>query len=135
MNNATQILAAFRELALNKNISRDDLHDLIKDGLLAALAKRFGTDVGFMEDSDPALEFELLQRAGLSADQILAALTTAPANRLPGGGDRGRVAAGMIADLVVLDGDPAQDPRAWTRLRYVFRDGRKLFDSAAREDR
>ena len=95
----------------------------------------FGTDVGFMEDSDPALEFELLQRAGLSADQILAALTTAPANRLPGGGNRGRVAAGMIADLVVLDGDPAQDPRAWTRLRYVFRDGRKLFDSAAREDR
>jgi N utilization substance protein A len=45
MNNATQILAAFRELALNKNISRDELHDLIKDGILAALAKRFGANV------------------------------------------------------------------------------------------
>jgi N utilization substance protein A len=45
MNNATQILAAFRELTLNKSISREELHDLIKDGILAALAKRFGTNV------------------------------------------------------------------------------------------
>lgn len=45
MNNATQILAAFRELALNKNISREELHDLIKDGILAALARRFGVNV------------------------------------------------------------------------------------------
>ncbi|MGH8073540.1 MAG: amidohydrolase family protein [Lysobacter sp.] len=90
----------------------------------------FGTDVGFIEDYDPALEFELLQRAGLSFDQILATLTTSPAGRLPGGDGRGRVEAGMIADLVVLDGDPARDPRAWTRLRYVFRDGRNLYDAA-----
>ncbi len=45
MNNATQVLAAFRELALNRNISRDDLHELIKDGILAALAKRHGANV------------------------------------------------------------------------------------------
>ena len=45
MSNATQILAAFRELALNKNISREELHDLIKDGILAALARRFGVNV------------------------------------------------------------------------------------------
>ncbi|MGQ4660981.1 amidohydrolase family protein [Lysobacter sp. F6437] len=90
----------------------------------------FGTDVGFIEDYDPALEFELLQRAGLSFDQILAALTTSPASRLPGGEGRGQVEAGMIADLVVLDGDPARDPKAWTRLRYVFRDGGKIYDAA-----
>jgi len=45
MSNATQILAAFRELTLNKSISREELHDLIKDGILAALAKRFGPTV------------------------------------------------------------------------------------------
>lgn len=45
MNNAAQILAAFRELTLNKNISREELHDMIKDGILAALAKRFGPNV------------------------------------------------------------------------------------------
>ena len=45
MNNATQVLAAFRELALNKNIGRDDLHELIKDGILAALARLHGANV------------------------------------------------------------------------------------------
>ncbi|CAN5808919.1 transcription termination factor NusA [soil metagenome] len=45
MSNATQILAAFRELTLNKSISREELHDLIRDGILAALAKRFGPTV------------------------------------------------------------------------------------------
>jgi imidazolonepropionase-like amidohydrolase len=91
----------------------------------------FGTDVGFLEDYDTALEFELLQRAGLSFDQILAALTTAPASRLPGGAERGKVEPGMIADLVVIDGDPAREPAAWTRIRQVFRDGRVLFDAAS----
>jgi transcription termination/antitermination protein NusA len=45
MNNSTQVLSAFRELALNKQISREELHDLIKDGILAALAKRYGPNV------------------------------------------------------------------------------------------
>jgi N utilization substance protein A len=45
MSNATQILAAFREMTANKAISRDELYDLIKDGILAALAKRYGPNV------------------------------------------------------------------------------------------
>jgi transcription termination/antitermination protein NusA len=45
MVNATQVLAAFRELTLNKAISREELHELIKDGIMAALAKRFGPNV------------------------------------------------------------------------------------------
>ncbi|MEO5511751.1 MAG: transcription termination factor NusA [Longimicrobiales bacterium] len=45
MGNATLILAAFREMIANKNLSRDDLHDLIKDGIMAALARRFGPTV------------------------------------------------------------------------------------------
>ncbi|HEU0300372.1 MAG TPA: transcription termination factor NusA [Longimicrobium sp.] len=45
MNNATQVLAAFREMTANKSISRDELYDLIKDGILAALAKRYGPNV------------------------------------------------------------------------------------------
>src|SRR5215212_5126282 len=45
MNNATNVLAAFREMTANKAISRDELQDLIKDGILAALAKRYGPNV------------------------------------------------------------------------------------------
>ncbi len=45
MNNATQVLAAFRELTLNKNVSDEEVQELIKDGILAALAKRYGPTV------------------------------------------------------------------------------------------
>ena len=45
MANATQVIGAFREMIANKNLSRDDLHDLIKDGIMAALARRYGPNV------------------------------------------------------------------------------------------
>lgn len=45
MSNATQVLAAFREMIANKNLSREELHDLIRDGIMAALARRFGPNV------------------------------------------------------------------------------------------
>src|SRR5690606_14462974 len=45
MANATQVIAAFREMIANKNLSRDDLYDLIKDGIMAALARRYGPTV------------------------------------------------------------------------------------------
>lgn len=45
MANTTQVLAAFRDMIANKNLSREDLHDLIRDGIMAALARRFGPTV------------------------------------------------------------------------------------------
>jgi N utilization substance protein A len=45
MANTTQVLAAFRDMIANKNLSRDELHDLIRDGIMAALARRYGPTV------------------------------------------------------------------------------------------
>ena len=90
----------------------------------------FGTDVGYLTDYDRlAREFELLARAGLRFPQILASLTTAPAERLGFGARAGRIAIGMDADLVVLDGDPARDVRAFARVRYTVRAGRVIYGS------
>jgi len=44
-NEGMQVLAAFREMTNNKNLSDAELHDLIRDGIMAALAKRFGPNV------------------------------------------------------------------------------------------
>ncbi len=83
----------------------------------------FGTDVGYMTDYDPTEEFVYLQRAGLAPAQILAMLTTAPAARFER--ERtGRLAPGLAADVVVLDGDPAQDVRAFAKVRTTIRNGR-----------
>ncbi|HUE76415.1 MAG TPA: transcription termination factor NusA [Longimicrobiales bacterium] len=44
-NEGMQVLAAFREMTNNKNLSDLELHDLIRDGIMAALAKRYGLNV------------------------------------------------------------------------------------------
>ena len=85
----------------------------------------FGTDVGYMTDYDPTEEFVYLQRAGLAPAQILAMLTTALAARF-GRAPTGRLAPGLAADIVVLDGDPAQDVRAFAKVRTTMRDGRVI---------
>jgi imidazolonepropionase-like amidohydrolase len=87
----------------------------------------FGTDVGYMTEYDPTDEYVYMLRAGLTFRQILASLTTAPAARWKESERRGRVAAGLDADLVVLDADPAKDIRNLTRARCVFRAGKRIY--------
>ena len=87
----------------------------------------FGTDVGYMIDYDPTEEFVYLQRARLAPAQILAMLTTAPAARFGRANRTGRLAPGFSADVVVLDGDPALDVRAFAKVRVTMRDGRIIY--------
>ncbi len=86
----------------------------------------FGTDVGYLTDYDPAKEYELMARAGLSPMQILASLTTAPAERFGESNKRGRIAVGMDADLVVLEGDPAEDVSNFSKVRITYRAGQPV---------
>ena len=67
----------------------------------------------------------LLVDAGLSPVQALAAATSAPAHafRLA---DRGRIAVGRRADLVLVDGDPTRDIRATRRIVAVWKAGVRL---------
>ena len=55
-----------------------------------------------------------------------------PVHTAPGGlgADRGVVAEGMVADLVLVDGDPLTDIRATREVRVVVAGGR-VFDEAA----
>jgi imidazolonepropionase-like amidohydrolase len=87
----------------------------------------FGTDVGYMTDFDPTLEYELMAQAGMTPMQILASLTTAPAARWHEQNRRGRVAAGMDADIVVLDADPAASPGNFAKVRCVIRSGEVIY--------
>ena len=68
-------------------------------------------------------ELELLHDAGLGNAEALAAATSVPA-RVFGLDDRGRIAKGMIADLVLVNGDPESDITATRDIARVFKDGR-----------
>jgi imidazolonepropionase-like amidohydrolase len=89
----------------------------------------FGTDVGYTDHYDTALEYTLMSRAGMTFPQILASLTTAPARRFRASDHSGRIAQGMDADLVVLDGDPAKDITALSRVHLVIHGGKPLYEN------
>lgn len=67
-------------------------------------------------------ELALLVDAGLTPREALTAATSAPARRF-GLGDRGEIAAGKRADLVVVAGDAPADIRATRRVVAVCREG------------
>jgi imidazolonepropionase-like amidohydrolase len=89
----------------------------------------FGTDVGYSDRYDPTREYELLAEAGLRFEQILAAVTTAPAERFGAWGRTGRLASGMDADLVVLEADPSREAGAFARVRITLRRGITLYEA------
>ncbi|MET8268044.1 amidohydrolase family protein [Micromonospora arida] len=76
-------------------------------------------------------ELRLLVRAGLTPAQALRAATLEPARSL-GQRDRGAIARGQIADLVLLDADPMHDISNVSRIDSVFVRG-ELIDAAARQ--
>ena len=67
-------------------------------------------------------EMELLVGAGLSPTEALAAATSAPA-RIFGLTDRGRIAPGLRADLVLVEGDPGQDVTATRNILRIWKAG------------
>jgi imidazolonepropionase-like amidohydrolase len=85
----------------------------------------FGTDVGFTTIYDTTLEYELMHRA-LSARQILASLTTNPAQYFKAA-KKGRVEKGFDADVVVLDGDPTADVTNLAKVVYTIRAGKVIY--------
>jgi len=86
----------------------------------------FGTDVGYTDAYDTTEEYRLMS-AALDWRQILTSLTTAPASRFGFAAHKGRIAEGLDADLVLLDGDPALDPTALARVRDTIRAGRVIW--------
>jgi imidazolonepropionase-like amidohydrolase len=70
-------------------------------------------------------ELALLVRAGLSPVAALAAATSAPADAF-GLADRGRIATGLRADLLLVDGDPCADITATRNIAAIWRNGTRL---------
>ena len=87
----------------------------------------FGTDIGYIDQSDTTEEFTLMSRAGLTFPQILATLTTNPADRFGYASHSGRIAKGLDADLVILGADPVHDITALSKVAFTIRQGKIIF--------
>lgn len=83
-----------------------------------------GTDgAGRVPGNSLQLEFRELARAGLSPLEVLRSTTTSPARYLGRTSRMGRIAAGMDADLVLLDADPLESVDNLASISLVVRGG------------
>jgi imidazolonepropionase-like amidohydrolase len=67
-------------------------------------------------------ELEYFTQAGMSAIEALASATSLPAE-IFGLTDRGRIKPGLLADLVLVNGDPTTDITATRSIAAVSKDG------------
>ncbi|MBC7521101.1 MAG: amidohydrolase family protein [Sandarakinorhabdus sp.] len=102
--------------------------DVVADRKAFALARAAGVilcvggDVGVFAHGENAREMLLMAAAGMPAVEVLHAATAGNAKSF-GLADRGRIAPGLTADLVAVDGDPARDIAAVKAVRMVIKGG------------
>jgi imidazolonepropionase-like amidohydrolase len=99
---------------------------LRNDGVHRALATgvkfAYGTDAGVFPHGQNNLDFKLLHGLGMGSTDILRS-ATASAAELLGVTDRGRIAPGLLADIVAVAGDPLADMSVMTRPTFVMQGG------------
>jgi imidazolonepropionase-like amidohydrolase len=127
----TPTLTVWKELLRHDRISVQDQSVNTAIGQLRAWVAAggtvlFGNDLRAAE-YDPSEEYALMAGAGMSFRQILASLTTAPAERFGAIAQLGRIAPGFTADLTVVKGDPSMDVRALAAVQYTLRDGKIVY--------
>jgi imidazolonepropionase-like amidohydrolase len=104
-------------------LARESLRKAIAAGVKIAL----GTDAAVYPHGENAHEFAVYVKAGMSP---LDALRTGTINAtdLLGRSDRGVIAAGKLADLVAVPGDPLQDITVTQQVNWVMFAGRVVKD-------
>lgn len=101
------------------------MRESLRKAIAAGVKVAFGTDAGVFPHGENAGEFVVYVKLGMSPADALRTATVHAAELL-GTTDRGTIAAGKLADLIAVDGNPLEDITATQRVVYVMQGGKVL---------
>lgn len=100
-------------------LARESVQKAISRGVPIA----FGTDAGVFPHGENAGEFEVYVGMGMSEAEAIRTATVHAADLL-GVHDRGRLAEGLLADVIAVPGNPLDDISVLRDVRFVMLGGR-----------
>jgi len=98
--------------------------ETFRRALKAGVKIAFGTDVGGFEWTiNPAKEFALMVKYGMTPAQALRSATVSGAELVDMKNQFGSVEAGKFADLVAVSGNPVKDVSVLEEVSFVMKEG------------
>jgi imidazolonepropionase-like amidohydrolase len=108
-------------LSMSYRVSEETIRQL-KAASVPILAGTDAPNPGTVHGASMHREMELLVKAGLKPAEALAAATSVPAKQFRLN-DRGRIAEGLRADLLLVKGDPTVDIKATRNIARIWKGG------------
>ena len=101
---------------------KESFKEILKSGVKICV----GGDVGVFAHGDNAREIEMLVEYGMRPIEVLKSATSINAEAFHIDKQVGRIKTGLLADIVVVEGNPTEDIKTIRNVKLVMKDGQVI---------